>query len=226
MSDQGTDGSAAQPNAATSTSSPFIDARISKFKADLASPTKDVSEIIRRHITTGDPAILDGDVYFELRRQIAQHFVLHPSSVVLVGSCRLGFSLKLKGKEPRSRYHHCKSSSDVDIAVVSTPLFDSYWDNVFGVVQKSRNWALRKDSKTFVRDLFSGWITPGDLPNLPSFADAARWQEFFDGLTQSRVCGIRTVNARLYRDWARLEAYQAILVSECRNEIALSGMRG
>ena len=102
-------------------------ARVVNFQKDLQEQT--TQDVIRKHITTGDPLVIPGDVYFELRRRVSQQFDLHPSQIVLVGSCRLGFSLKRKGKS-RERYHPAKPTADVDLAIVSPGRFDSYWDLV------------------------------------------------------------------------------------------------
>jgi len=191
------------------------DSRVAAFQADLANA--ELRDVIRKHITTGDPVILDRDTYYQLRRAVADKFGLHPSSVILVGSCRTGFSLK-----PEKRYAPVSPSSDVDVAVVSPGLFDSYWDSVFQRSLGGGGWINsggNRGGKRFISDLFKGWITPRDLPNLPSFSDGRVWAEFFDGLIKQRTCGYRTISARLYRSWERLEAYQRIMVSHCRNDL-------
>ncbi len=198
---------------------PTHEFRVVSFKRDLQEQR--IKDVIRKHITTGDPAVIPGDVYFELRRRVADQFVLHPSEVVLVGSCRLGFSLKPKGKN-RERYNPAGPTSDVDLAIVSPGLFDSYWDRVFDLVRRNRDWSLRHGA-LFTRDLFNGWMTPSQLPNLPQFNDAVLWAEFFAELTRFRLCGMRTVQARLYRSWYRLEAYQEIMVTQCRSELIARG---
>lgn len=187
--------------------------RVTRFRADLAAA--EISDVIRKHITTGEPVGVEPDTYFQLRKQIAGEFAVHPSAIVLVGSCRLGFSLKNK---KGGRYTPITQASDVDVAVVSDALFDSYWNQVFDVVQDDRSWAVN-DGKRFTRDLFSGWLSPDTLPNIPRFTNARRWAEFFARLTRERTCGYRTITARLYRTWDRLEAYQKIMVRECLSEL-------
>ncbi len=184
--------------------------RLRAFRDDLArlEPTM----VIRRHITTGDPVGLDSETYFLLRERIAAHFQLHPSAIVLVGSCRLGFSLK-----PKHRFRAITKASDVDVAVIADRLFDLYWDAVFDAVQSDRNWAIN-GGKLFVRDLFSGWLSPHMLPSGPRFEQARAWSEFFAELTRDRLCGYRTITGRLYRSWSRLEAYQRIMVEKCQAE--------
>src|SRR5947208_1724759 len=66
------------------------EARLKAFQADLSRPS---SEIVQKHILTGSPVALAPDDYFALRHEVALHFRIHPVEVVLVGSCRIGFSL-------------------------------------------------------------------------------------------------------------------------------------
>ena len=191
---------------------PEHDARVSAFRDELAKD--DLHEVIQKHITTGNPVVIDPNSYFALRRTIAREFAVHPSAVILVGSCRTGFSLK-----QHKRYLPVNPDSDVDIAIISPQLFDAYWENVFDLARTDRGWARTKTGQRFSLNLFNGWITPRKLPNLPRFSDGRKWAEFFDGLTARRTCGIREIKARLYRSWERLEAYQEIMVTRCRDDL-------
>lgn len=192
-----------------------ISDRISEFKLSLTS--QGVKETIRRHITTGDPFALTGDQYHKLRASISDRFGLHPSAIVVVGSCKLGFSLKRK---KHGRFTPIGKEADIDIAVISDSLFDDYWERVFEVVGTERNWTMdASEGRKFSRDLFNGWVSPDKLPNLPRFANARDWAEFFDSFGKMRTFGFRRVSARLYRSWSRLEGYQAIHVTECRAEL-------
>jgi hypothetical protein len=202
------------------------DAVLKPFLDELRSATDERlrSDFIRKHITTGDPAVISRDTYFELRRRVSAEFAIHPSAVVLVGSCRLGFSLKPKGSHngPKLRFVAATAASDVDVAVVSQALFDEIWDAVFMTVYPKRDWPL-DIGRPFTRDLFNGWIDPTVLPNTPRFARAVSWSRFFAGLSRERLCGMRTINGRLYRTWARLEAYQEHMVRDCVAEFGREG---
>lgn len=186
--------------------------RVVSFQRDIAE--LNLVDVIRKHITTGDPATLDPATYFELRSRIAGRYQLHPNQVIVVGSSRMGFSLK-----PEKRFTE-RTPKDVDIAVVSEPLFNEYWDMIFEQVRHNRQWATSsRRNQRFVRCLFAGWITPEELEPIPSFRPAREWAEFFDELTRKRICGIRRINGRLYRSWDRLEAYQEIYVAACKREL-------
>jgi hypothetical protein len=195
------------------------EARVAAFREDLL--TVSMRDMIWKHITTGDPVMLEREQYFTLRQRISHRYGIHPSSVVLVGSCRLGFCLKQKGEGPnRSRYRPAGPRSDVDVAVISQDLFDQMWDTTFDLVRRSRDWAL-DHGRLVSRDLFNGWISPGDFPSYPEIAVMREWKEFFEGLTRDRLCGFRKIEGRLYRSWRRLEAYQEIKVAECKNELLI-----
>jgi hypothetical protein len=186
--------------------------RVERFRLDLAA--LDVRELVRKHITTGMPVEIAAEDYYELRRLVAKEFGLHPSAVIVVGSCRTGFSIA-----PKKRYRPARAGSDLDVALVSPEQFRRYWDAVFEYARSDVAWKKTQRYKQFVGMLFSGWIDPRGLPPSPRFAEAHRWVAFFDGLMQSRRFGPRGISARLYRDWERLEAYQEIAVFSCRAEL-------
>jgi len=195
--------------------------RLARFKGDLDKIG--VRDVIWKHITTGPTAKINDDAYFELRHRIAQRFALHPSSVIIVGSCKLGFALKPKGEGPgRARYEPAGDRNDVDVAIVSQSLFDSLWDTTFELIQRKWDWPL-DHGRLFASDLFNGWISPFELPVSPTNPPVRKWKEFFEEQTRSRLCGYREIKGRLYRSWARLEAYQETMVSQCLQELKLEG---
>ncbi len=190
-------------------------ARVEEFQDDLRHLT--TINVIRKHITTGRPVALADGTYYELRNRVADHFEIHPSTVIIVGSCRTGFSLK-----PQKRYVPFANSSDVDIAIVSSERFDDYWDRVFEHSRTDRLWSKSKRYRTFLRELFKGWLWPRRLPPSQHFAEALKWVEFEDLLGRQQFNGFRSVGARLYRSWERLEAYQSIHVTDCQQALLRS----
>ena len=195
-----------------STISAEHESRVQRFRSDLAALA--VRDFIRKHITTGVPVVITSDDYYELRRLVAEEFNLHPSAVIVVGSCRTGFSIR-----PKKRYHQADPASDIDVAMVSREQFDRYWDGVFEHARSDKAWERTRKYKAFVRMLFNGWIDPRGLPSVPTFSQAQQWVTFFDELMQSRRFGPRRITARLYRNWERLESYQEITVSSCHAEL-------
>ncbi|MFZ1937331.1 MAG: hypothetical protein WCB27_11890 [Thermoguttaceae bacterium] len=160
------------------------------------------------------PVVIASEDYYELRRLVAEKFNLHPSAIVVVGSCRTGFSIKAE-----RRYRPADSASDIDVAMISREQFDCYWDGVFEYARLHKAWKWTHRYQEFVRMLFNGWIDPRGLPSVPTFSQAQQWVTFFDDLMQSRRFGSRRITARLYRNWERLESYQEKRVSSCHAEL-------
>jgi hypothetical protein len=186
-----------------------IQQRLRNFKIDLTR--LEISTIVQKHITHGGCFILAEEAYFELKNEIAKHFTIHPSEVLVVGSGKTGFSIA-----PHKRYTYFNDNSDIDLAIVSPSLFDKIWQAVYEF------WGKNGDSgwnrKEFQNFLFQGWIRPDKLPNSRSFEIGKDWWEFFRGLTQQELYGPYKVTAGLYKSWYFLENYQSLSVKMCKEE--------
>jgi len=199
-------------------------ARVTTFQnavREHAGRTEGRLAIVRQFITTGMPVGLIPEAYYHLRSEVAAYCKVHPSAVVVVGSCRTGFSIAKK--EFRPRYRPFNEESDIDVAVVSAPMFDTIWDTVFAS-QSSPDWVLSAIGAKrgrgeyphhLARDLFNGCIVPERLNAIRPTSVAADWVAEFDRITRTRAYGKLGVRGRLYRSWSRLESYQGIMVTEC-----------
>lgn len=189
------------------------EARLRAFQADLSRPS---SEIVQKHILTGSPVALTPEEYFVLRHEVALHFGVHPVEVVLVGSCRIGFTLTNKLRKNRPRYSLLQPGSDLDLAVVSARLFNQFWDAVFEYAQTDLAFHKSPEGVRFRNMLFRGWVEPRGLPPVKRFELFTDWIRCFDSLSRDRRFGNRRASARVYRDWSRLAAYQEIAVDQCK----------
>ncbi len=79
-----------------------IQKRIDRFKSDLSK--MHVPAVVRKYITFGDCYILDSDKYFDLKAEVAEHFDVHTSEVLIVGSAKLGFSIAPDTEKERKRF--------------------------------------------------------------------------------------------------------------------------
>lgn len=190
--------------------------RLKQFRADLSRPS---NEVVQKHILTGSPVALTSDEYFTLRHEVAVHFRIQPVEVVLVGSCRTGFSLMDKPKKRRPRYSRVQNGSDLDLVVVSARLFDQLWDDVFDYSQTDMAYPNSPEGKKLRTMVFEGWMDPRGLPPGRRFEPAERWRRFFESPGRERRFGNRRASARLYRDWVRLAAYQQIAVDGCKRAL-------
>ena len=101
--------------------------RLDAFKRELRRLS--ATQIVRKHILFGECCMLSQDKYFDLRSEVADHFRLHPNEVLVVGSAKLGFSVV-----PGKKYRLFGDESDIDVALVSSTLFDELWKQVFSEV--------------------------------------------------------------------------------------------
>jgi hypothetical protein len=182
-----------------------VQSRIERFKADL--PRLPISSIVRKHITFGDSYILDPDDYFDLKAEVAEHFEIHPSEVIVVGSGKLGFSIVNE-----KRYRHFGEGSDLDVAIISPDLFEKIWQSVYDYRNEVGYWARENEFKNY---LFRGWIRPDMLPPSSKFSLCKDWWDFFRSLAVQRKYGPYKIAAGLYRSWHFLENYQSICVMGC-----------
>jgi hypothetical protein len=181
---------------------------VKAFRADLQR--REVGDFVQRHITSGDCVALSGPLYFDLRAQVAQQFELHVSEVLIVGSAKLGFSIA-----PDKRYRPFGETSDIDVVMCSSALFDAFWKDVFDYWSRGENWAGLADFRKY---LFRGWMRPDKLPPENSFRRSQEWWEFFRRLTSGRAFGPYKIAGALYKSWYFLESYQQRCVRACMQQ--------
>ena len=186
-----------------------LEERLYQFKEDLEllSPI----QIVRKHIIFGECCMLSQREYFNLRSEVADHFGLHPNEVLVVGSTKLGFSVA-----PDKQYRLFRDTSDIDIALVSSTLFNEFWKEVFRYEQEGRNWP---EYAEFVDYFFRGWIRPDKLPESPIFPLRKNWWNFFQDITNSGRYGDYKIAGGLYKSYFFLENYQKICVQKCINSL-------
>lgn len=192
------------------------------FKGDLTSLT--AKEMFARYVA---PDICRGltDVDQDrLREQIADHFQLPTSNVMIVGSAKLGFTLRHKKAKnedevDRPPFSEFSAGSDVDVAIVSDKLFDDIWKGCFnfwhtsGYANAPAYWPKGKDFREY---FFRGWMRPDHLPSEGGFRYKRDWFDFFRLLTSSRAAGDYRITAGLYREPYFLESYQTIAINRCK----------
>lgn len=183
--------------------------RLIQFKEDLSNLSS--IEIVRKHIIFGECCILSQREYFDLRSEVADHFDLHPNEVLVVGSTKLGFSIV-----PDKRYHLFGNESDIDVALVSSTLFDDFWKEVFSYRYEGAYWP---EYNEFVHYFFRGWIRPDKLPRSPMFHLREDWWNFFQDVTSAGRYGAYNIAGGLYKSYFFLENYQKICVQECMNNL-------
>ena len=142
---------------------------------------------------------------------MSDQFGIHPKEVVVVGSGKLGFSIK-----GDKRYQHFGDESDIDIAIVSGVLFDQIWSEVFRYRVGGAFWPEERDFKNY---LFRGWLRPDKLPPDDSFEYGRKWWRFLRQLETDGLYGPYKIRAGIYKSWHFLESYQTANVRGCRGDL-------
>lgn len=181
---------------------------IEVFKADLKGLSS--SQIMRKYILGAECSAMDNHQHFTLKEKVCAHLKVQFTDVIVVGSGKLGFSIK-----PAKRFELFGDESDIDIAVVSPVLFEKVWNETFLYKKTGADWPR---SESFFKYLSEGWIRPDKLPVSEYFKFTSDWWGFFNELTASKEYGPYKIRAGLYHSMFFLEEYQKICIEQCQGE--------
>lgn len=206
-------------------SMPIDPEHLARFKADVADLAAE--EVYRRYVLTDACKGLTEIDEFALRLKIANKFNIDVSKVIIVGSAKLGFTLRHKQKTEkraeRPAFSPFSEDSDIDIAVVSDVLFDYVWKQCFefwhssGYANSKGYWFGGQEFRDYV---FRGWMRPDKLPSEGQYSYKHDWFDFFRRqLASERAAGDYTINAGVYRESYFLETYQKIAINECSTQV-------
>lgn len=148
-----------------------------------------------------------------------------PSDITVVGSARFGFSLK-----PGKNLKRFSDTSDIDVVVVNTELFDSIWHDLLvaayprpPATHQIGGWLAKRRS-----EVYTGWLTPLRIKlDLAIFGERARPvlefnARWFNALKSASGFTSRRhedINGRLYRTWRHAELYHVNSLSALRATI-------
>lgn len=151
--------------------------------------------------------------------EISKKFEVRVSDVnlIVVGSAKLGFSLvekRVKNAPTLPRYREFNQSSDIDLAVISQPIFDIIWNELsrYSFTQPRTPWDSDRLGDYFV----CGWIRPDHFPKA-KLRKCQDWWDVFHKLSLNRTLGLRKVRAGLFYSIDHLRNYQSKALQECIN---------
>lgn len=195
-----------------------------------------IEQIFQKHVIDGKShffsTILEKvDLEYELRDSFAARLGLNLNNITIVGSAKLGFSLKThEFKAFDSKFDESKnprSKSDIDIAIVSRELFDAVSRKIYAMSRHfdidwiERNWKINSFYTSprdlyinYVKYLARGWLRPDFLPSL--YYNEAEWQDAQKGW-YGRLS--RKISIGIYSDWYYLKHYQMDNLERLRGEL-------
>lgn len=185
---------------------PIDEEYLARFKTDLAQLT--AGEMFDRYVTPNDCKGLTGVDHGALRGRIADNFKVDLTSIIIVGSAKVGFTLvrkKPRRDHPeRPMFSPFFEGSDVDVAIVSDRIFDEIWKECLlfwhssGYSDEYGYW--QDHGIDFRRYHFRGWMRPDKLPTGGRFTYRNEWFDFFLKLTSERAAGDYPIKAGVYRE--------------------------
>ena len=197
--------------------------RVKAFQSALR--TEPVDQMLERYVFQERSAMLTDDDEKDLLQIVAQEFEISDQNVLVVGSAKLGFRLFPKPPKhecgAKLRFSDFDDDSDIDVAIFSPKLFESYWKRVYDFFRDAGFVATGDIGKTrtkFRKYLEQGWIRPDALPGTGSYDQKAEWLRRVGQI--NRKCATRQpVRLGLYFDKHFLVGYHTRSFEICRKEL-------
>ena len=172
---------------------------------------KDPMSVVRQVVTHGSAVMVTDEKYVSLKEAVADALGVNANqNVFMVGSAKLGFSIKKK-----CRYESFSELSDIDIAVVTPTTYEQLWLEARRLNRPEILWSS-DDRNHFRNDHFKGVIKPYLLPDESNLK-----RKFFDMEVDLKLASGNPFDITLavWHDMSALENYQATAVGECKEEM-------
>lgn len=177
-----------------------------------------VDDVVRQHVFQGVPYAFRSkpSSMQRLTDHLCGKMTLNASNVVVVGSAKIGFSLS-----PDNFPRKFSPNSDIDVVIVSEPMFDEFWHSMLRWNYPRRHTLGGADwkwSKRRREDLYWGWFTPDAIQfEGLSFPDELKpmrnlsttWFDAFRSTSLIPDFAGRRIKGRLYRTWEHALRYHA-----------------
>jgi hypothetical protein len=189
---------------------------VNDFRGELRS--REALDIVETTLLPNPPAHVTTDQLKYLRLAIASSYGVNGDDVeiVITGSANLGFSLSEKrksGKVVGARYRQFSPNSDIDVAVISPPIFKRIWQEL--AVYAANSYRFPIEHGRLGDYLVSGWLRPDHFPPYPHLRYCRNWFMTFSRITAGSQMRRRRVNGGLFYSKFHLAHYMARAVHDC-----------
>jgi hypothetical protein len=211
------------------------------LRGDLAT-TMPLERVFQKHVVDGksyffQSILKDADLEYSLRHDVANGLGISINDVVIMGSAKLGFSVKTENFAPFDalfwKTREKKDRSDIDVAIVNRELFDKINREIYNLSRHfdSRwikdNWKINRFYsnaanlqsplyKSYVWYLAKGWARQDFMPLL--YSQSAPWVSICDAWRKRLD---RKVSVGFYSDWHYLKNYQMDNLQRLRSKISM-----
>ena len=185
---------------------------VTKFKQDCKDKKPDI--IVQEHLIDGTSFFFDEiqiGKEFEFKKDLAKSLDVHIRDIVIVGSGKLGFSVKPDIVTP-SLYQYKKfdfnyerdnedKKSDLDVAIVSGSLFDKQLVNIYNHTNSYSSYK-GSNKNAFAKYILKGWLVPKYIPEDYSISPK------IDAVQEKYKTEYgRDINIGIYKSWYFFENY-------------------
>lgn len=201
---------------------------VSEFKRILVD--QDLDSIVKHYLFAGLPFVFRKDpTGFDLmRKHLCDELSLNLADITVVGSAKIGFSLS-----PYNFPRSFTSTSDIDVVVVDSNLFDEVWFTMLRwhyprrtdrLPETDWTWKIERANELYWgwflpdRIRFSGLSFPGVLAPLRDIS--VRWFNAFQSLSVYPQLASWRISGRLYRTWDHAREYHRDGLRQIRDRIA------
>lgn len=194
-----------------------------EFRQRLADADAELLDLVLRSELT--PFVFAGNdtAWAEFRNEIALGLGADPATIRVVGSGRLGFSLK-----PSNNLRGFQDTSDIDVVVVNPNLFDDLWLRVLNAAYPRPPNQGDQAQRDRQRELYTGWLSPmalrfdtrlGGERVRPALDFKTSWFNVFKDASRHVIRRHEDVAARLYRTWEHANLYHLDSVRALRRSL-------
>lgn len=168
-------------------------------------------DFCRKQVIHGTPYIFQDreHEYYEFRKRISKKWNVMYHDVHITGSAKLGFSV-IKQKQ-------FDLNSDIDVAIISNPLFDEFMALISDFQWSLRNKNITLDANEikeyhfFLEYAAIGWLRPDKLPLSISVNNKILkndWFSFFQSISNNNSeVGNYRVAAGIFKNYQSFETY-------------------
>jgi hypothetical protein len=179
------------------------------------------STFASKYIFESIPHVFGGDVdaYIAWKSAFGAGIAVDPRAIAITGSASVGISLN-----PFKGLKAFDGTSDVDVAVVSFHHFEVAWRHLRLMTSAERG-RLTERQREAVRahvDRFIYWGTVATDRIIEILPFHLRWTVALNDMAGMHPTAGREINARIYRDFESLRAYQLTSVQNARGKLAVA----
>lgn len=202
--------------------------RLNHFKNDIKQDKLTTEEIFHKHLIDGSTYFFEKNVShstneYSIKSQISEAFSVHMREVLIVGSAKLGFSLKPNNLFREFDFLYSttklnKDKSDFDIAIISNELYEKIGHRLYNYTAAYRNkWKANEyysgeKAKQFPVPICykyfeyytKGWFRPDFKPQGFEFCTIGQYENLKGNLCKKIN---RKIGIAIYQNWFYFKDY-------------------